>query len=121
MAWGSKTSATQLTSVSSTEQFFDTLITLNPQETIHCEVEVDFVVTPTDDMIVAVYATLDASSESWDDAPIMEFVIDNGTDPNKVSFLVSGVYKIRIGVRASGGTDTHTSADLSYRADGVGS
>lgn len=119
MAWGSKTSATQLTSIT-TEQFFDAPISLNPQETAHVEVEANPPTTPTDDLIVAVYGTLDASSESWDETPIMEFLIDKDIDPNKASFLVSGYYKVRVGVRRSGSTDTYTSADMSYRKDGVG-
>jgi hypothetical protein len=36
-----------------------------------------------------------------------------------ISFLVTGVYKFRVGVRRSGATDTITSADLSLRKDGV--
>ena len=47
------------------------------------------------------------------------FLIENTTDPNRISFLVTGVYKFRVGVRRSGSTDTITSADLSYRKDGV--
>lgn len=118
MAWGSKTSATQLTNIT-TEVFFDDTPTLNPRELCHCEVEYNPVGSPTDDLVVAVYATLDASSESWDDTPLMEFVIDNAIDPNKASFVVMGIYKFRIGVRRSGTTDTITSADFSYRKDGV--
>ena len=41
------------------------------------------------------------------------------TDPNRISFLVTGVYKFRVGVRRSGSTDAITSADLSLRKDGV--
>jgi len=119
MAWGAKTSATQLTSISNTEQFFDQTPTLNPREIAHCEVEANFVTSPTDDMEVNVYATLDASTPNWDDTPIMSFVIDNSIDPNKVSFQIMGVYKFRIGVKSTGTTDTHTSADFSYRLDGV--
>lgn len=118
MAWGSKTTSTQLTSIT-TEQFFSQTPTLNPGETHHVEVEVNFPATPTDDAIVKVYGTLDASSENWDDTPIMQFRIDNGIDPNKLSFLISGIYKYRIGVQRSGSTDTLTSADMAYRADGV--
>ena len=75
--------------------------------------------TPTDGMVVAVYRTLDDTTESWDDTAVLEFVIDKGTDPNKLSFLLSGGYKHRIGVRRDGTTDTHTSADMSFRLDGV--
>ena len=63
--------------------------------------------------------TLDDSSEVWDIIPMMEFLIENTTDPNRISFLVTGVYKFRVGVRRSGSTDTITSVDLSYRKDGV--
>lgn len=118
MAWGAKTSATQLTTIT-TEQFFDQTPTLNPGELLHVEVEANFPVTPTDNLIVAVYGTLDAATENWDDTALMEFEIDNGTDPNKVSLTISGIYKFRIGVRRSGTTDTITSADMSFRADGV--
>ena len=118
MAWGSKTNATQLTSIT-TEQFFSTLVTLNPGETAHCEVEANPPATPTDNLIVAIYGTLDASSESWDETPYMEFVIDKAIVPNKRAFKVSGLYKFRVGVRRSGTTDTYTSADFSYRLDGV--
>jgi hypothetical protein len=51
--------------------------------------------------------------------PMVEFLIENTTDPNRISFLVTGVYKFRVGVRRSGSTDTITSADLSLRKDGV--
>ena len=49
----------------------------------------------------------------------MECLIENTTDPNCISFLVTGVYKFRLGVRRSGSTDTITSAELSLREDGV--
>jgi hypothetical protein len=118
MAWGSDTAATQLTGIT-TEQFFDQVPTLNPRETAHVQVSVDFPGSPTDHAIVAVYTTLDDASEVWDLIPMMEFLIENTTDPNRISFLVTGVYKFRVGVRRSGSTDTITSADLSLRKDGV--
>lgn len=116
MAWGSETSATQLTNIT-TEQFFDEEPQLNPRELAHVEIEVDFPTSPTDDAIVAVYGSLDGTN--WDDTPLMEFTIDNGTDPNQVSFVVMGIYQFRVGVRRSGTTDTLTSADMDYRKDGV--
>jgi hypothetical protein len=118
MAWGSDTPATQLTSIT-TEQFFNQVPTLNPRETAHVQVSVDFPSSPTDHAIVAVYTTFDDTSEVWDLVPIMEFLIENTTDPNRISFLVTGVYKFRVGVRRSGSRDTITSADLSLRKDGV--
>jgi hypothetical protein len=118
MAWAAKNSSTQLTSIT-TEQFFDDLVTLNPREAAHCQVDVNFPATPTDNAIVSVYTTLDASSENWDDTPIAQFVVDKGTDPNAVSFTIIGVYKFRVGVKRSGSTDTIASADFAFRTDGV--
>ena len=119
MAWGSKTSATQLTAITTTEKFFDQTPTLNPYEVAHVEVEANPPATPTDDLTVSVYGTLDAATESWDETPIMQFNIDKDlADPNKASFLVSGVYKFRVGVVVDGSTDTYV-ADMSYRTNGV--
>lgn len=118
MAWGSKTNSTQLTNIT-TEQFFSQTPSLNPGEVCHVEVEYNPVASPTDDLVVAVYGTLDDSSENWDDEPIIEFTIPNDNDPNKRSFVVAGIYKFRVGVRRSGTTDTITSADMSHRLDGV--
>lgn len=118
MAWDNDTAATQLTSIT-TEQFFDVTPTLNPGESFHCQVEVDFPTTPTDNAIVSVYSTLDDSSENWDDTPLMQFLVDKDTDPNALSFIVSGVYKFRVGVQRDGSTDTITSADMSVRGNGI--
>ena len=47
MAWGSDTAATQLTGIT-TEQFFNQVPTLNPRETAHVQLSVDFPSSPTD-------------------------------------------------------------------------
>ena len=118
MAWSGKTAATQLTSIT-TEQFFDTLVTLNPGETADCEVEFNPPATPVDHLVVSVYGTLDASTENWDDTAFLTFLISNSIDPNKRKFTVRDVYKFRVGVKRSGTTDTITSADFAYRKNGV--
>ena len=46
MAWGSDTAATQLTGIT-TEQFLKQVPTLNPRETAHLQVSVDFPSSPT--------------------------------------------------------------------------
>ena len=122
MAWGSKVSATQLTSIT-TEQFFSfggsTKVTLNPGEEAHVRIEADFPGSPTDHLDVAVYSTLDDSSEVWDVEPFLTARLSNSPDPNRVPLIISGVYAFRIGVARSGTTDTITSADASYRKNGV--
>lgn len=119
MVWGAKTNATQLTSIGATELFFNQTPTLNPGETAHVEVDFNPPASPTSHLQVSVYGTLDAATENWDDTPLMRFVIQNTPDPDKLSFLVSGIYKFRVGVVRSGGTDTTLVADYAHRLDGV--
>lgn len=118
MAWSSKTNATQLTSIT-VEQFFNQTPTLDPGEIAHVQISVDFPTTPTDHAVISVYSTLDDSSEVWDLVPFLQFQLDKATDPSRASFYVSNIYKFRIGVKRSGSTDTLTSADMSYRTNGV--
>lgn len=120
MAWGSKTSATQITGINSTTvQYFNQNITLNPGEIAHVQVTSTYGGT-TDDMVYYVESTLDDSSENWDTTAYMSFTMSSGSVAavDDRSFLVSGVYKARVGVASSGTTDSHT-ADMSFRKDGV--
>ena len=116
MAWGSKITATQLTSIT-TEQVFDQAPTLNPRESAHCRVAVDFPASPTDDAVISVYGSLDGTA--WSATPLMALVLDKDVDPNSIDFIVTGVYQFRVGVKRSGSTDTLASADLAFRKDGV--
>jgi hypothetical protein len=94
MAWGSDTAATQLTSIT-TEQYFNQVPTLNPRETTHVQVSVDFPGSPTDHAIVAVYTTLDDTSEVWDLILMMEFLIENTTDPIRSASCAHGARCLR--------------------------
>lgn len=112
----SKQTMTQLTSIGNPGKSFATLLTPAANERIHVEVEIDFPVSAADDAVVYVEATLDDSTPNWDDVRVLEFAIDEATDPNKASFILYGHYKYRISVeRIAGGSDTLTSADCSYR------
>ncbi len=117
MPWGAIESATQLVTLSDVIQWFSLTPTFAPGELAQVEVEYDPVATPTDDLSVHVRLTLDDSSENWDDEDFMSFVIPNTNDPAKKSFILSGIYKARIGVQSTGTTDDHTSADLNLRRD----
>ena|SRR3990167_4093733 len=117
MSWGSKQTSDQQTDITA-EEFFTTYVALNPGEIADVQMEVQFVTSPTDDAIVSVYTTLDTSSETWDKDPFMQFyVLRKSNTQNYVSFLVSGVFKFRISVKRSGGTDTLTNARFYYRLD----
>lgn len=118
MAWGSKQTATQITSIT-TEQFFSETITLNPGELVHLQFTADFPASPTDHAVFSVYSTLDDSTENWDTTPIAQVQVSNNSDPSDASYILRGIYKVRVGVKRSGSTDTITSADLAWRKDGV--
>jgi len=120
MAWGSKVTATQVTSITDTRQYFDTNITLNPGEIVQCQISASYGGT-TDDLTVHVVSTLDDSSESWDTVDYLSFAMTSGSSGQSDirSFLLSGVYKVRVGVESTGATDTHLTASFSYRKDGV--
>lgn len=117
MGWGSKTQVASSLSVAGTEQYTDD-ITLNPGEQVHIQVKADFPGSPTDNLVVSGYGTLDDSSEVWDDTAFLKFEIDNGTDPNHVALVISGFYKFKLGFIRSGSTDTIT-VDAWIRKDGV--
>lgn len=104
--------ATQLTSIT-TEQFFSVTPSLSVSEGAVVQVDVNFPASPTDNAIVAVYARQDGSN--FDIEPFMEFEIDNGNDPSRVTFIVKDVFEFRVGVRRSGTTDTITDADMDSR------
>ena len=75
------------------------------KEGAHVIVEVDFDSTPTDDVKVKLYGSLDGTD--WDDTPMAEQTIDKGTDPNQVSFIVRDVAYFRLGFQQTGATDSH--------------
>ncbi len=76
----------------------------------HVQLEVDIESgSVVDDLLVAVYTTLDADTEVWDDVPFFSFShTPAGIALERVAFIVSGVYKFRIGCLSSGATDTYT-------------
>ncbi|MCP4648832.1 MAG: hypothetical protein GY853_01950 [PVC group bacterium] len=117
MAWGSKVLIVDDQSLAGSA-VNSSAVTMNPGESDHVEVEIDPPATPTDEVTVAVYGTLDDSSENWDDVPIFSFNIGNDTDPNKASFIVSNLYKWRLTLTRDGSTDTFT-VDAWYRSDGI--
>jgi len=115
MGWGSETTENK-TSVTSTEQF-SANITLNPGELAHIEVDANPAASPSYDLVVSVYGSLDQTN--YDDTPLYSFTIDKDTDPNQVGFVVSGLYSFRVGVKVNGASSTYTGVDINWRKDGV--
>lgn len=121
MAWGSAVAATQLTNIT-VEQYFSfggsTNVTLNPGESCHLQVRCDFPASPTDHLLISVYASPNDGT-NYDVTPYMQYLLDKASDPNGLSVLITGIKSFRVGVRRTGSTDTITSADATIRKDGV--
>jgi len=68
-------------------------------------VEVDFDSTPTDDVDVRVYGSLNGSD--FDDSALTALRVDKDTDPHQVTFVVRDLAQFRIGAAQTGSTDSH--------------
>ncbi len=111
--WNKKTQIMTAVAVAGTE-LFSSAITLNPGEKAHIQVIGNSNGT-TDNLEIAVYATLDAGGQNWDTVAVFKIELDctDGND-NDISFVVSGLYSFRIGCVRSGTTNTITT-DAYYR------
>jgi hypothetical protein len=117
MSWTNKVKIADDLSVAGTELYSDA-VELNSDETAHIQIVADFPAGPTDDLEVRVYTTLDASTETWDNTTFATAqTMDNGTDPNRFSITVTGIYKFRLGFVRSGSTDTIT-VNAWYKSNG---
>ena len=74
-------------------------------EGAHVIVEVDADATPTDDVKVKIYGSLDGSN--YDDTPMAQVTIDTAIDPNQISLIVRDVAHFRLGFQQTGSTDSH--------------
>ena len=109
VTWGADTALTTQTAIDNTVEEFLGTIDLAAGLQAHIQLEVDNESgSVTDDLIVNVYTTLDAAAEVWDDQPFMSFAITpSGIALERHAFVVSGVYKFRIGCLSSGAIDTY--------------
>ena len=117
MAWGNKTQIASNLSVSNSSEVYSDTFTLKPKEFAHVQVYADFPSSPTDDLEVKVYTTLDDSSENWDTRPFYSFEISNDQD-HYVSFVLCGIYKARLGFKKSGSASETITVSAWIRKDG---
>ena len=115
MAWQTETNETK-SNLTSTE-VFGSNVALNPGESAHVEIDADFIVSPTDNILVAVYGSIDGTN--YDDIPFMGFYIAREVDPGQVSFIVTGVKSFRVGLKMDGATDTTSDATINITTDGI--
>lgn len=110
VAWGTKTSLGSQTAINNTVEEFLNTVDMSAALQAHIQLEVDNESgTVTDALIVNVYTTLDDSSEDWDEVPFMSFtVLPTVVTAVDTSFVVSGVYRFRIGLLSTGATNAYT-------------
>ncbi len=75
-------------------------------EGAHITVDANFPGSPTDNLVVEVYGSLDGTN--YDDTPMYSFTLDNGTDPHQISFVVKEIIHGRLYCYRDGSTDTIT-------------
>jgi hypothetical protein len=95
------------TTLSGTTESFSSDVDLetNGYEGAHLIVEIDYDTSPTDEVKIRLYGSLDGSN--YDDTPVWEIQGDNSVDPQQLSFVVKDLAHFRIGVRQTGSTDSH--------------
>ena len=77
----------------------------NGYEGAHMVVEINYDASPTDEIEISLYGSIDGSN--YDDTPLWTVQGDSGTDPQQLSFIVKDLAHFRIGVKQTGSTDSH--------------
>ncbi len=71
----------------------------------HLIVEIDYDDTPTDQVKIKLYGSLNGTD--YDDTPIWEMQGDKSFDPQQLSFIIKDMAHFRIGVQQTGSTNSH--------------
>ena len=95
------------TTLSGTTEEFSASVDLetNGYEGAHVIVEIDYDATPTDEVKIKLYGSLDGTN--YDDTPIWEMQGDKSQDPQQLSFIVKDLAHFKLGFQQSGSTDSH--------------
>lgn len=74
-------------------------------EGAHVVIDINFDATPTDDVEISLYGSLDGSS--YDVTPLWSMLADRAVDPESLSFIIKDLAHFRIGVKQTGATNSH--------------
>ena len=95
-----------LTLSGTTESFSsDVDLESNGYEGAHLIVEINYDASPSDEVEISLYGSLDGSN--YDDTPLWTIQGNSGTDPQQLSFIVKDLAHFRIGLKQTGSTDSH--------------
>lgn len=89
-----------------TEEFSaDVDLETNGYEGAHVIVEINYDASPTDEVDIAIYGSLDGSN--YDDTAIFKMQGDHDTDPQQISIIVKDVLHFRVSFQQTGSTNSH--------------
>jgi hypothetical protein len=77
----------------------------NGYEGAHVTIEIDYDATPTDEVKIKLYGSLDGTN--YDDTPIWEMQGDKSVDPQQLSTVVRDLAHFKVGVQQTGSTNSH--------------
>lgn len=89
-----------------TESFSsDVDLVTNGYEGVHLIVETNYDASPTDEVEISLYGSLDGTN--YDDTPVWSMQGDHDVDPQQLSLVVKDLAHFRIGVKQTGSTNSH--------------
>ena len=74
-------------------------------EGAHVIVEINYDASPTDDVKIKLYGSIDGTN--YDDTPIWQMQGDKSVDPQQLSFIIKDLAHFRLGFQQTGSTDSH--------------
>jgi len=77
----------------------------NGYEGAHVIVEINYDASPTDEVKIKLYGSLDGTN--YDDTPIWEIQGDRSVDPQQLSFVIKDLAHFRLSFQQTGSTDSH--------------
>ena len=77
----------------------------NGYEGAHVIVEIDYDESPTDEVKIKLYGSLDGIN--YDDTPIWEMQGDHDVDPQQLSLIIKDLAHFRFGFQQTGATNSH--------------
>lgn len=100
-------SADGYTTLSGTTEEYSADVDLeaNGYEGAHVIVEINYDDSPTDEVKIKLYGSLDG--ENYDDTPIWEMQGDKSQDPQQLSFIIKDLAHFRLGFQQTGSDDSH--------------
>lgn len=115
-SWTTDTPTTAIETLSGTTESYTGKIDLATNGYEGCQITFDlnYDATPTDEIEISVYASIDGTN--WDEVAIYGMTGDHDVDPQQISIIIKDVAYLRVGFVQSGSTDSHDITTVYYKA-----